>query len=84
MTRTGGQKNALSHVRKVTALQAWARAGDSRVLVCDGEMVCTKWTRGLCEVATEGQGCARVTTIPLHGSVTKSRSDNLLLAWQSA
>lgn len=41
ITRTGGQKNALSHVRKVTALQAWARAGDGRVLVCDGEMVCT-------------------------------------------
>lgn len=58
-------KNALSYIRKVTALQAWAWAGDCRVVVCDGQTGCTKWARRKCEVATKGRGYASVTVLPL-------------------
>lgn len=74
---------ALSYIRKVTTLQAWARAGDCRVLVGGRKASCTKWARRKCEVATEGWGSARVTAAPSHGSVTTRRGDSLLLTWQS-
>lgn len=42
-------------VRKVTTLQVWAQAGNSKqVLIHNGKTGCTKWTRVECEVAKKG------------------------------
>lgn len=74
----------MSNVRKVTALQAWARAGDSRFSYVTVKRAASRRLeesvrspKGMWIRYSENKG-------PVHGRVVEERSDNLLGTWQSA